>query len=96
MKHWGKISDYLHWQGSIDDTVNKEGWIEEGIEVVENAAQYIWSNLESGYPGVMMPDQMQPEIRDYWEKYKNGEVDLQTVKQIALITLPVMNRRVRK
>lgn len=96
MKQWGKVSDYLHWQGSVDDTVNSTKWFEEGIKVVENIALYIWNNLESGYSGVMMPYKMQPEIKDYWEKFKNGEVDLQTIKQVAITTLPVMNRRVPK
>ena len=94
MKQWRKVSDYLHWQGSVDETVNSTKWFEEGIKVVENTALYIWNNLEAGSSGVMMPFKMQPEIEIYWEKFKSGEVDLQTIKQVAIIALPVMKRRI--
>lgn len=96
MKLWGKVSNFLHWQGTVEETVDSATWLEAGIKFVEETALHIWSNMQSGYSGIMMPDQMQPEIRDYWEKFRQGKVDLQTVKQVAKITLPVLNRRIRK
>lgn len=83
MKQWGKVSDFLHWQGTVDETVASQNWFEDGVKVVEEAALYIWHNMQSGYSGIMLPDKMQPEIKDYWEKYKRGEVTFKQVKEVA-------------
>ncbi len=96
MKLWGKVSDFLHWQGTVDETYDSAGWFEDAIKLTEEAALHIWENLHQGYSGVLMPAKMQPEIRDYWEKFRNGKVDAKTVERIAGITLPVLNKRIRK
>ena len=41
-----------------------------------------WETNLSGYTGIMMPDEMEPEIRDAdaWEKYFRGEIDMDSVR----------------
>jgi len=36
---------------------------------------------------------MQPEIRDCWERFHAGEIDLNSVKHTAPISLPVLSKR---
>ncbi len=82
MKYSGKVSNYLHWAGEPSETVWNVDWFNKGIEDVEAAARYIWETNLSGYTGIMMPDKMQPEIRDAdaWEKYFRGEIDMDSVR----------------
>ncbi len=82
MKYSGKVSNYLHWAGEPSETVSNVDWFNKGIEDVEAAVRYIWETNLSGYTGIMMPDKMQPEIRDAdaWEKYFRGEIDMDSVR----------------
>ena len=80
MKYSGKVSNYLHWAGEPSETVRNVDWFNKGIEDVEAAARYIWETNLSGYTGIMMPDKMQPEIRDIWEEYSRGEIDMDSVR----------------
>jgi hypothetical protein len=93
MRHWGKISNYLHWAGEPAETVESNDWIEQGIAVVEAAASHIWEKNEAGFTGIMMPQKMVPEIREYWERFRLGQVDLDSIKLIADIALPVLRKR---
>ncbi|MBW2738548.1 MAG: hypothetical protein JRE64_06775, partial [Deltaproteobacteria bacterium] len=85
IRHWGTVSGYLHWAGEPAETVESTGWIDKGIEAVEKAANHIWEKNERGFTGIMMPQNMQPEIRDCWDRFRAGEVDLDSVKRIAKI-----------
>ena len=95
MKHWGKISNYLHWAGEPAETVESDEWFFNGVATVESAAELLWNKSKSGYTGIMMPENMQPEIRVCWERYRTGDVDLDAVKRIAHIALPILKQRVR-
>ncbi|MDD3581465.1 MAG: hypothetical protein PHW74_10635 [Desulfobacca sp.] len=94
-RHWRKISRYLHWAGEPLETVESQDWIDQGIALVEAAAMYIWENNKAGYPGIMMPEQMQPEIRGIWERFRVDKVDLDAVKRIAGIALPILRDRLK-
>ena len=95
MRHWGGISSYLHWAGEPAETVESDDWIDKGIEAIEKAANHIWEKNEKGFTCIMMPQKMKPEIRDYWERFRAGEVDLDTVKRVAKIALPVLRKRIK-
>jgi hypothetical protein len=43
----------------------------------------------------MMPEKMQPEIRQAWEDYKAGKIDLSSVRERARIALPVLSMRMK-
>lgn len=88
MKYWGKISDFLHWSGAIDETIEDWQWVEKGISIVEEACLYIWKNQTEKEEGIMMPSDMRPEIRLLWERFKNGEIGLKEVKiKIGSVTI---------
>lgn len=93
MKHWGKVSNYLHWVGEPAETVESEGWITKGIAAVDAAATHIWVKKKSGYTGIMMPKNMQPEIRNCWERFRTGDLDISGVKLSAHIALPILRNR---
>lgn len=93
LKHWGAVSGYLHWAGEPAETFESTEWIQKGIEAVEEAADHIWKKNESGFTGIMMPQNMQPEIRDCWERFRADEIDLDSVNLTAKIALPVLNKR---
>ena len=80
MKHWGKVSKYLHWSGAIDGTIENGAWVEKGIEIVEEACRYIWDNQTQKETAVMLPDDMNPEIRHLWERFRDDDIGLEEVK----------------
>jgi len=90
MKYWGKVSQYLHWAGAIDETIESPSWVEAGIMMTEEACLYIWNNQIQNETGVMVPDKMHPEIRHLWERYKEGEFGIEEVKISAQILAPAI------
>lgn len=92
---WGTVSGYLHWAGEPAEIYESTEWIDKAIEAVEKAANHIWQKNESGITGIMTPQNMQPEIRDCWDRFRAGEVDIASVKRIAKIAFPVLNKRTK-
>ena len=93
LKHWGSVSNYIHWAGEPKETSESPQWFVQGVGDVEHAAMYMWGNMQVGYSGIMMPDQMQPEIRQAWEAFKSGEIDADSVRSRARLALPVLRTR---
>jgi len=93
LKHWGALSSFLHWAGERRETFESSQWFITVVETVEHAATYLWEKMKAGYPGVMMPDKMQPEIRQIWEDYKSGKIDIDSARERARIALPVLSMR---
>lgn len=80
MRYWGSLSNYLHWAGVIDESIKDKSWVTDGIEITEKACMYIWDNKTTKETGVMRPDDMHPEIRDLWERYREDKVDIEGVR----------------
>jgi hypothetical protein len=95
IRHWGKISTYLHWAGEPAETLKSSDWVDQGIAVVEAAASYIWEQNRAGYTGIMMPHKMQPEVRESWKRFRDGEIDFDSVKRMADIALPILRKRLK-
>lgn len=93
LKLWGDLSSFLHWAGEAKDTFESSRWFLKGLETTEHAATYLWDKMISGHSGVMMPEKMQPEIRQIWENFKSGKIDLSSVRERARIALPVLSMR---
>jgi hypothetical protein len=93
LKHWGAVSTYLHWMGAPAETFESPQWLKQGLETVEHAATYLWKNMTKGYSGVMLPEKMQPEIRQAWIDFKSGNINLDSVRERARIALPVLSAR---
>lgn len=89
----GKVSNYLHWSGGLDVTVQSTEWFKEGIAVVEEAASYIWNELTTGNTSVMAIDKLEPEIRELWELYVKDEITLACVVTRAAILEPALQAR---
>ena len=83
MKYSRKVSYYLHWAGQPSETVSNVDWFNKGIKDIRAAADYIWETNLSGYTGIMMPNNMEPEIRVAWEKYSRGDINRDDVIMIA-------------
>jgi len=93
LKHWGTLSNFLHWAGEAKETFESSQWFITGLETVEHAVTYLWEKMRAGYSGVMVPDKMQPEIRQTWEDYKSGKIDIDSARERARIALPVLSMR---
>ncbi|RJX30913.1 MAG: hypothetical protein C4516_09245 [Oxalobacter sp.] len=89
----GKVSNYLHWSGGLDTTVQSAAWFEKGVPVVEEAAQYIWSGLTTGNTGVMSLDRLEPEIFELWVLYASGSISLDDAVLHANILEPMLQER---
>lgn len=90
MNYWGVVSNYLHWTGAIDETINKWSWVEAGIAKTEEACLYIWKNKTEKETGVMLPSDMHPEIAALWERFKAGSIGAKEVKIACELLQPVL------
>lgn len=90
MKYWGKLSKYLHWAGAIDETVEDGSWVGAGIVATEEACAYIWGNLTQNESGGMMPDEMHPEIRRLWERFRENKISIEEVKISSQLLEPTI------
>ncbi len=96
MRHWGKVSAYLHWAGEPAETSESAEWLNSALATVGAAARFIWDRARTGYTGIMMPSEMAPEIRHAWERYRSGEIDIDAVKRLANLALPILSARMRQ
>ena len=90
MKYWGAISNYLHWAGAIDETINNWDWVKSGIDKIEEACQYIWKNQTANETGFMLPADMHPEIAALWGRFKVGSIDIIEVKIACELLQPML------
>lgn len=93
MKHWGKVSSYLHWAGKPSETVGSNDWIEKGLKIIEEATMHIWDNKTTSFTGILKPENMLPEIRDIWYRFKEGSIGIQEVKINANLIRPLLRRK---
>lgn len=90
MNYWGVVSNYLHWAGAIDETINKLSWVETGIVQTEEACLYIWKNKTKKETGIMLPSDMHPEIAALWLRFKAGSIGEKEVKIACELLHPVL------
>jgi hypothetical protein len=91
MKYGGQVSRYLHWTGAIDETEDDWSWIETGIKITEEACLYIWKNQINRETGVMLPQDMHPEILGLWEKYRDGSIGVDEVRISSCLLEPAIS-----
>jgi hypothetical protein len=96
LKCIGSVSTYLHWVGEPKESFESPQWFLKGLETIESVATNLWNKMTSGYSGIMMPDKMQPEIRQIWDDFCSGKIDLDGVRVRARIASPVLSARMRK
>ncbi|MBU4262649.1 MAG: hypothetical protein KKC76_12405 [Proteobacteria bacterium] len=83
MRYWGRASNYLHWSGAIDETVDKWQWVVERIACIEEICMYIWVNQTENNTGTMHPCDMHPAVAALWERFKAGKIGVEEVKLSA-------------
>lgn len=93
MNKWGSVSKYLHWIAEPAETVEDPTWRKQAVLGVEAVANSIWSKMTQGFRGILMPVDMQPEIRSTWERFRSNEIGVDAVRRIADISLPILKRR---
>lgn len=96
IEYSGRVSKYLHWSGGLDTTVQSDGWFSSGIETVSRAAQYVWDTLTMGNTGVMRIEGLQPEIRELWKLYADGQITLESATTRAAVLEPMLQERLAK
>lgn len=92
----GKVSEYLHWSGGLDVTVQSAEWFDSGVAIVENAAQYIWQGLTTGNTGVMNLKKLEPEMLELWELFAAGKISLEQAVQRADEMEPMLTERLTR
>ena len=93
IKSWGKISNYLHWCGSRNNTTELSSWrVNAGVEV-RGEIEPIWVKITSGQSGLMHPKDMHPEILELWHQYKDGSVDAEGIRIRLQILRPALESK---
>lgn len=92
-KYWGVVSEYLHWLGARNLTVEDQTWCHAAYERVEAILVPLWEKLSSGQSMTMHPDQMTPEVRGVWSDFKAGKIDIDSARIRLKILKPVLNAK---
>jgi len=80
MKSWGIISNYLHWFGSRIYAAEDEAWVRKAFEEIRDTIESIWHKFSSGQSEILHTDEMKPQVREVWEDFKAGKIDLAGAK----------------
>jgi hypothetical protein len=91
----GKVSQYLHWSGGLDETVQSEKWFQRGLEIVGEAANYMWHGLTSGNTAVMNLKILEPEMLELWNLFLTYQITLETAVLRADILEPLLLARLK-
>lgn len=89
----GRVSQYLHWSGGLDITVQSEKWFQRGVDLVGEVANYMWNGLTAGSTAVMNLERLEPEMLELWELFSTGEISLETAVLRAEILEPLLLAR---
>lgn len=92
----GRLSEYLHWSGGLDVTVQSASWFDAGVSIVSAAANYVWTGLTTGNTGIMSIKKLEPEMRELWELYSVGKISLESAVQRADVLDSMLNERLLK
>ncbi len=95
LKYHGAVSNYLHWAGEPQETFESPKWFLQGVETVESAGAYLWGNMQAGNSGIIMPEKMQPELKQAWDDFRLGKIDLHSVLVRGRLALPVLSERMK-
>ena len=79
----GRVSEYLHWSGGLDITIQSATWYERGLTEVETAASYVWNGLTTGNTAVMSLEKLEPEMLELWNLYSTDQITIEAAVQRA-------------
>lgn len=91
------LSSYCHCQLDPNVTVNDPSghWFEAGIDIVRQTCDFLDPLLTAPF-GVMHPGTMPAEVREIFDTYISGDININTVRTRLDIMLPVLDQRIRQ
>jgi hypothetical protein len=89
MKSWGILSTYLHWSGANSETTENRGWQEQAIETASKIIDPLWQKMSSGHSACLRPEDMKPRVREVWEDFRTGTIDLNSARTRLEIVRPL-------
>lgn len=92
-KQWGILSEILHWNGARSLTTESEDWMDGVFDSIEEVLNDLRSSMESGASMCMPPSNMKPEIREVWYKFRNEEINLESVRIRLNLLKPVLSAK---
>jgi hypothetical protein len=94
-RDWGIASEYLHFLGSHDRTLQDSAWRDAAITRLSGVMESIWRGVTEtvGSP-LLNPDKMEPEIRQAWEQFQSGAMTEEDVSARVRILAPILNERI--
>jgi len=89
MNNWGIISNYLHFWGVPQKTIDSKEWYGNFINKIEKSAKYLRVNFESA-TGFIDITSMPNEVKTIWEEFENEKISTKQVKLRLQIILPLI------
>ncbi len=96
IEYSGRVSQYLHWSGGLDETIQSENWFKTGVGVVEKAANYLWNGFTSGNTGVICLEKLEPEMFNLWELFSKDLISIHDAVYSAKILEPMLQSRLNQ
>jgi len=93
----GEASEFLHFQGTPEDTFETDIWVIRSLAKLEEMAHYIWTEMASHHgTGFILPRTMPPEVNSIWERFRDGKIDKDSAKRQLDLARPVLAERLRR
>ncbi len=94
LKHfWHSLSKYCHSPMKPDDTFESTEWFNEGVSLIYEIYQYMSSNMERAFTGIMTLQSMPEEVRHVWEDFKSNSLSEDDLSLRLKIMSPVLEIR---
>ena len=88
----GKCSSKtLHFQGVISEGYPKGKWIEDRQRFLYDSSKWMWDKMRSGM-GIIVykPETLKSDVLPLWERYRDGEIDEESLRHGLNIILPIV------
>lgn len=94
MKSWGRLSSHLHWLGASSETTENIEWKKGALNNAKEILMPIWEQYHSAdCIGLMHPDDMEPEVNRIWLDFREGKIELESVRIRMRLIQPRLQQR---
>jgi hypothetical protein len=80
MKAWGVVSGVLHWVGATNLSAENPEWLVSAYERSAKVISPLWQQATSARNVILPVDGMHPDVRDIWEEFSLGAIDVEETK----------------
>lgn len=96
-KNWGIASEYLHFLGSHNRTLQDQTWRDAAIGRLSDVIETIWRGITEtvGTP-LLNSNKMEPEVRQAWELFQSGSLTEEDLSARIRVLAPILNERVAR